>query len=71
MHVSLILCLCSILGGILIVAGLYSVLWGKYKEHKEREAAETSESNEVGMEKAKANEGVLAITIPMPEVAKA
>lgn len=25
----------GVLGGILIVAGLYSVLWGKYKEHKE------------------------------------
>ena len=26
--------LCSILGGILLVGGLYSVLWGKSKEQK-------------------------------------
>ncbi|XP_010244423.1 PREDICTED: WAT1-related protein At5g07050 [Nelumbo nucifera] len=31
----------GILGAILIVAGLYSVLWGKYKEYKEKQAAET------------------------------
>lgn len=30
----MILC-CRILGAILIVAGLYSVLWGKYKEYQE------------------------------------
>ncbi|MQM18472.1 hypothetical protein Taro_051465 [Colocasia esculenta] len=29
----------GILGGILIVAGLYSVLWGKYKENKEEASA--------------------------------
>lgn len=29
-----------VLGAILIVVGLYSVLWGKYKEHKEKEAME-------------------------------
>ncbi|XP_058107366.1 WAT1-related protein At5g07050-like [Magnolia sinica] len=28
----------GVLGAILIVAGLYSVLWGKYKEFKEKEA---------------------------------
>ncbi|XP_042489044.1 WAT1-related protein At5g07050-like [Macadamia integrifolia] len=28
----------GILGAVLIVAGLYSVLWGKYKEYKEKEA---------------------------------
>lgn len=27
----------SVLGAILIVFGLYSVLWGKYKEYKEME----------------------------------
>lgn len=27
----------SVLGAVLIVAGLYSVLWGKYKEYKEKE----------------------------------
>ncbi|XXG53004.1 hypothetical protein AAC387_Pa03g1185 [Persea americana] len=30
----------GVLGAILIVAGLYSVLWGKYKEHKEKQALE-------------------------------
>ncbi|XP_059451078.1 WAT1-related protein At5g07050-like [Corylus avellana] len=30
----------GVLGAILIVVGLYSVLWGKYKEHKEKEALE-------------------------------
>ena len=31
-----LLCICngSIVGGILLVAGLYSVLWGKNKENK-------------------------------------
>ncbi|KAF7144541.1 hypothetical protein RHSIM_Rhsim04G0116900 [Rhododendron simsii] len=28
----------GVLGAVLIVAGLYSVLWGKYKEYKEKEA---------------------------------
>lgn len=28
----------SVLGAILIVAGLYAVLWGKHKEQKEKEA---------------------------------
>ncbi|KAL5994706.1 hypothetical protein ACLOJK_024759 [Asimina triloba] len=40
----------GILGAILIVAGLYSVLWGKYKEYKEKEALgdihETVKGNE-------------------------
>ena len=31
---------CSVLGAILIVAGLYSVLWGKYKEHAEKKQEE-------------------------------
>ncbi|XP_009788498.1 WAT1-related protein At5g07050-like [Nicotiana sylvestris] len=30
----------GILGAVLIVAGLYSVLWGKYKEYKEKEIEE-------------------------------
>lgn len=33
----------SVLGAVLIVAGLYSVLWGKYKEYKEKEAEEIPE----------------------------
>jgi hypothetical protein len=28
---------CSVVGAILIVIGLYAVLWGKYKENKEQE----------------------------------
>jgi type II secretory pathway component PulM len=28
---------CSVVGAILIVIGLYAVLWGKYKENKEKE----------------------------------
>lgn len=31
---------CSVLGAVLIVIGLYTVLWGKYKEYKEIEAQE-------------------------------
>ncbi|KAJ0475420.1 putative EamA domain-containing protein [Helianthus annuus] len=30
----------GVMGAILIVIGLYAVLWGKYKEHKEKELAE-------------------------------
>lgn len=53
----------GILGGILIVAGLYSVLWGKYKEHKEMKETKSMalpvsmgscELNEVDVEKIKA-----------------
>ncbi|CAA2969255.1 WAT1-related At5g07050-like [Olea europaea subsp. europaea] len=33
----------GVLGAVLIVAGLYSVLWGKYKEYKEKEAKEITE----------------------------
>lgn len=32
-----------VLGSVLIVAGLYSVLWGKYKEFQEKEAEEIPE----------------------------
>lgn len=35
--------MCSVIGAILIVAGLYSVLWGKYKEYREKEAEEIAE----------------------------
>jgi len=31
--------LCSVLGAVLIVAGLYMVLWGKAREAQEKEAA--------------------------------
>ncbi|XP_077240153.1 WAT1-related protein At5g07050-like [Tasmannia lanceolata] len=40
----------GILGGILIVAGLYSVLWGKYKEYKEKKAMEILEAINGGIE---------------------
>ncbi|KAI6696955.1 hypothetical protein NL676_017074 [Syzygium grande] len=33
----------GVLGSVLIVAGLYSVLWGKYKEFQEKEAEEIPE----------------------------
>ncbi|CAI9779558.1 unnamed protein product [Fraxinus pennsylvanica] len=33
----------GVLGAVLIVAGLYSVLWGKYKEYKEKETEEIPE----------------------------
>lgn len=32
-----------VIGAVLIVAGLYSVLWGKYKEYQEKEAEEIPE----------------------------
>lgn len=31
---------CRVIGGVLIVAGLYSVLWGKHKENKEKQEKE-------------------------------
>ncbi|KAK6124832.1 hypothetical protein DH2020_041448 [Rehmannia glutinosa] len=37
-----------VLGAILIVIGLYSVLWGKYKEYKEMEAEEILEPVKTG-----------------------
>ncbi|MQL93442.1 hypothetical protein Taro_026090 [Colocasia esculenta] len=58
----------GILGAILIVAGLYSVLWGKYKESQAKEASPiplamksvevnglATEADEVELHKAKAN----------------
>ena len=30
--------MCRVLGAVLIVMGLYSVLWGKYKEYKDKAA---------------------------------
>lgn len=32
-----------VLGAVLIVIGLYSVLWGKYREYKDKEAEEIPE----------------------------
>lgn len=34
---------CSIVGAILIVIGLYAVLWGKYKENKQKKEQEAIE----------------------------
>ena len=36
--------ICSVLGAVLIVIGLYSVLWGLYKEYKEKEERAIQES---------------------------
>ncbi|KAL2501973.1 WAT1-related protein [Forsythia ovata] len=38
----------GVLGAVLIVLGLYSVLWGKYKEYKEKEAEEIPEPVKLG-----------------------
>ncbi|ONK63666.1 uncharacterized protein A4U43_C07F17630 [Asparagus officinalis] len=77
----------GVLGSILIVAGLYSVLWGKYRENKEKKEAERMvlplamkeiegngqfidviEIDDVQLEKAKANQGIIKVRAPMPEV---
>ena len=66
-----------IIGAVLIVIGLYSVLWGKYKESKEKESNGdiveamkggdelpiTNEGNEEAIIDHQKKEG-LAITIP-------
>lgn len=51
-------CDSSVLGAVLIVMGLYSVLWGKYKEYKEKEAIE--EIPEVVKEGGDHNNGRMA-----------
>ncbi|KAL8041237.1 hypothetical protein ABFX02_10G152800 [Erythranthe guttata] len=38
----------GVLGAVLIVIGLYSVLWGKYKEYKEMEAEQILEPVKIG-----------------------
>lgn len=44
-------CLCSVLGAVLIVAGLYMVLWGKAREAQEKEeAAAVPTDEELGKE---------------------
>ncbi|XP_057970978.1 WAT1-related protein At5g07050-like [Malania oleifera] len=51
----------GVLGAIVIVVGLYSVLWGKYKEYKEQEA-------EVMPEPVKQSGGEMGRSAPMPTV---
>lgn len=36
--------MCSVIGGVLIVIGLYAVLWGKHKEGKEIKEEEMPEA---------------------------
>ncbi|KAF2289226.1 hypothetical protein GH714_030458 [Hevea brasiliensis] len=60
----------GVLGALLIVAGLYSVLWGKYKEYKEKEAEtkpqpieaneEINETNDIEMQRNQA----VAVSFP-------
>lgn len=40
----------SVIGSILIVVGLYSVLWGKYKEYQEKQAQAIGEAVKGGGE---------------------
>ncbi|THU57939.1 hypothetical protein C4D60_Mb03t08890 [Musa balbisiana] len=67
----------GVVGAALIVAGLYSVLWGKHKENKEKEMEALDlpvavksiiELDEVELEKAKANNLVIS---PLDEAAVA
>lgn len=68
----------SVLGSILIVIGLYSVLWGKHKERQEeqrllREIPEVVKGNETTgkateeIEATKLSSAAVIITIPIPE----
>lgn len=57
--VDLSTCDYRILGAILIVIGLYSVLWGKYKESKEKEVETITE----GMKCCSTENGVMETVI--------
>lgn len=57
--VDLSTCDYRILGAILIVIGLYSVLWGKYKESKEKEV----ETITKGMKCCSTENGVMETVI--------
>ncbi|GLT34151.1 hypothetical protein SLA2020_086860 [Shorea laevis] len=61
----------GVLGAILIVIGLYSVLWGKYKEYKEKEAEailpEAIKSNTATASDVQSNMAVAVITVPVPQ----
>lgn len=72
----------GVLGAVLIVVGLYAVLWGKYKEYREMEANAIPEAIKGSAENSRSvqemeaendiemqkNEGnrVLAVTVPIP-----
>ncbi|XP_022971200.1 WAT1-related protein At5g07050-like [Cucurbita maxima] len=63
----------GIIGAVVIVMGLYSVLWGKYEEGKEKEVGEGVEEAVKGGELPVINEGIvqknyegLAISMPAP-----
>ncbi|XP_023539394.1 WAT1-related protein At5g07050-like [Cucurbita pepo subsp. pepo] len=67
----------GIIGAVVIVMGLYSVLWGKYKEGKEKEVGEGVEEAVKGGELPVINEGIiqknyegLAISMPAPVMVK-
>ncbi|GLT95680.1 hypothetical protein SLE2022_133480 [Rubroshorea leprosula] len=61
----------GVLGAILIVIGLYSVLWGKYKEYQEKEAEaippEAIKSNTATASDVQSNIAVVVITVPVPQ----
>ncbi|XP_057489710.1 WAT1-related protein At5g07050-like [Actinidia eriantha] len=70
----------GVLGAILIVFGLYSVLWGKYKEYKEKEAEailepvkggrggmvieDMDEANDIEMQKAEIKKSSMSTSVP-------
>ncbi|KAJ8570307.1 hypothetical protein K7X08_037279 [Anisodus acutangulus] len=73
----------GVLGAVLIVAGLYSVLWGKYKEYQEKEnegailepVKGIIEKNQMMLENGEVNDiemqtSAVAIGVPMPMLAK-
>lgn len=51
----------GVLGAILIVMGLYSVLWGKYKEYKEKEAGEMIPETVKGANNTSGNQSTTTI----------
>ncbi|ONK61451.1 uncharacterized protein A4U43_C08F30050 [Asparagus officinalis] len=65
----------GVLGAVLIVAGLYSVLWGKYKENKETKRRESMaaimELTETDVENAEVKGGGVAINDRVAEATKA
>ncbi|MCD9640363.1 hypothetical protein HAX54_025639 [Datura stramonium] len=68
----------GVLGAVLIVAGLYSVLWGKYKEYQEKEIEGTinpepvkgiiTENNQINDIEMQTSE--IVISVPMPILPK-